>query len=519
MGRCLALCLLGIALRAHAAPLSVLDPRLTFDLREVPFSQVLDTLSRGSGVGVASPMARVQWGNMPEEHRRRLDPNVSLSVKDETLRQVLRRLTALGVTVQMVGGQVQVIGVPNARAAEPRPEAKVGAYRVQLQSLTTENVEYRRFGGPMPSRRQTRVELTLDCDTEVASRALIGYGADYQLKLDGAELAAQAPRTQTGWLPLPGVGLTDNLSLIFALPIKPVSTIDSLTGSLRVYPDAKEVALEFGDLDKTGQQQTEGDIDVTLVRFGQTQGGFSPVGQPLPVEAQVTVSYPKTEANEQQGRPMRGLGMGGMAGPEAFRLHDAPIQLQIGPPAAIPPAVAVPGLPGGLGQPQPNVQVQRQGNVTITRNGVTQRFEMDPNGVMRQVEGPPADAPPPPPVGVQIMPANPPVLGLPGGGLVQPAFDSVLVGSGLINGLAPMIVMETAKGRYPLVLRQQSRGGGGAPGAAAPGDRIVVTCTAQGPAPAEPVQRLLIGLVDYGQRTSNVGFAFTAVDLPAADAR
>ncbi len=553
MRRCLALCLLGAAVlpaapsRASAAPLSVLDPKLTFDWHDLPLSQALEDLSRRSGVAISSATSNVRLVGLPEEHRRRLDPPVTLSAKDEPLRGVLRRLADSGMTVQMMGDRVQILGLPGAKAGEPKPVAKVGGYRVQISALTIEDTRYLRFGQPSAANRRTRVDLAMDCESELANRALLGAGLDSALRLDGEDLTPQSVRPESGWLPLGSSGLTSTIGLTFSLPSKAPTTIDSLTGSLRVYPDAKEVALEFGDLDRGNQQQTEGDIDVTLVRYGQA-GGFAPVGQPTPVEAQITLSYPKTDTNLEQLRRQRTFGVG-----MPVTTWQAPVTLQIGGalrdgPAGVmaaPPPPPVPALepvrrdlawgaegaapvappppppPAQPGQPRVDVrqetQVQRQANVMIMRDGVVQRFEMGPDGQMRQVEGPPAAVMPQAPA---VMPPAAPPVDLGGiqrgpgnfvapGGLVMPGPMGVPFAPGMVNGLTPMVVLETEKGRYPLAVRQQMQPNEGN------GDRITLTCTAVGPAPAEPVQRVLVGLVDYGQRTANLAYAFTGVALPA----
>ena len=278
--RSLVLCWL-LTAACGADALSVLDPPVTLRVTDQPLPDVLKTISRQTGTTLLAAI--------PPERR----PRVSLEVDRLNLRRVLRALrqeSGLGCW-PAADGRVIVYTRPPGTPPDRRPRAEVPGYRVLLSSVTCEDFVEHALGplAPLPARRALRVELAVDAETEVQARGLRGLDGRYELVLDGQPAlpnpqpmlpvtSGRATPPTVIW-PVPGSDLP-RFDLDFAPAATTPRAVDTLSGSLIVYPDARERTFEFTDLRATDRKLTDGGVDVTLVRCGPVSQGlmFVPLG-------------------------------------------------------------------------------------------------------------------------------------------------------------------------------------------------------------------------------------------------
>jgi len=489
---------LALAGAGLAAPLSVIDPPVTVNAIDTRLSVVLATISAQTGLTLSgmAPVANLDW--MPEEQRERVDPKISLKAEARPLRGVLSLLREQGLQVQTQGNTVIVAPRRGPQQKElEQPTVTAGPYRLTLVAISTEDVSNFTLGGIGTSRQGLTAVLALATDSELARRTLLGAATTGSASLDGQSLEPK-PRTIAGaeYLPIGrGANDRDSFSLEFGLPKSLPQHLDHLTGSLAVLPAAEEVIFEFGDLAQDNQQQSENDIDVTLVHCAEYDG------TPKTWTAELAVSMPLTEpllkmiSAAQTG----GMGRGGFGGPGG--MGGPGMQ---GPPPGMMPGDGM-GMPGMMPPPPPPGMI------------------LDGMGMPGAPPGPPnlGQAPDAAEPHVLILAQGPPPnaggMGMPGmmpgmGGMMP----GMMGGMGMVGGnasthpLMPVVVLETAAGRRRMELSQvnlqQSRDGDKRISA-----HLVFSC----PATTE-LPRMLVGIIDPGAKVGGVPFAFRDVDLPKA---
>ncbi|MBI5833724.1 MAG: hypothetical protein HZB16_15620 [Armatimonadetes bacterium] len=504
-----ALAALAMTAAAPAAPLSVIDPPVTINAMDTRLSAVASALAAQTGVAIGTMAPGGNIDAIPEELLDRVDPKISLKAEGQSLRAVLAMLREQGLVVQNMGTSLMIGSRMGPQQHEPeRPTVKVGAYRVALTNITVEDASSITIGGRAVGRQALTTMLQLETDSELASRTLLGAGLTGGAKFDGTVLDAKVRATQgLEYLPIQrGAQYRDSFSLDFQLPKAPLQHLDELTGTLAVLPEAQEVIFEFGDLAQDNQQQSEHDIDVTLVHCAEYEG------TPKTWTAELSISMPLTDALTKLIRATqangggRGQNMRGGMGPGMPGGGMGPGMPGGGMGPGMPPGGMGPGMPGGgmgpvLPPGPPGLgavpAAQDEPRVTILAQGPPPGMDM-PGGV--------------PGMG---MPGGMPGMGMPGGmpggipGMGMPGMGGM--GSPASHPLVPVVVLETKSGRRRMEMSQvnlqQSRDG----------DKRVVARVLYSISASAEVPRMLVGLIDPGTKVGSLPFAITDVELPRVE--
>lgn len=460
MRRLLALAL--VAGLAHAATVSVLDPLVKLEVTNAPLPGVLKTLTEQTGVDLTAPPQREPL-------------TVTVKADDKPLRAVLHELCAAyglmlapngrgGYQLYQAG---QPLGKPVVLAVDP--------YRLGLGELALDRSFRVRFDGRPtgPGNQSARLELSLDADTNLKARAYVGVSPDFVLSVDGTPLKALPMSGELATVMAhDGPNGTRTVQLT-ALPpeLNPQKSIGA-TGTLIACLDARERVFEFADLTAGNQQQTDGDVDVTLTRFTKREAAAPAVGanQPLTRWAgaagpgytvELTVSMPLDDTLSERLRNAPG-GRPFMPMPMMLRDGAAPVG-------------AAPLAGGG------NVIMNHAVTIAAAANG-----------------GPP-----------QVVINGAPVAAADPAGLKEMiARTSMPYWGGQEHPCLPAVMLETSDGKQML-----ASGGFNVSFGSDPAKRLTLKATFNGQLKGGAPKRLLVGAIDFGKRMSRLPFVFKDVPL------
>ncbi|MBI5833725.1 MAG: hypothetical protein HZB16_15625 [Armatimonadetes bacterium] len=274
---CSLLCLLPAV--ASAAD-SVLDPRLTFTLDEVPFTRLATEIQEQTGYGVVVPDAldfgrMVGRGDSPWTRRpgpaqgsdADLVPRLSLSVKDVGLRAVLNLLAGQGYDVEPRGDSIAISGGAASGAATlgdlaPAAEADY-PYRVTLSSAATTTERELESGAQSLTRRVTRLRYRVRAETELLSRALLGARVESVFRVGDVMATGYGPPTR----PFEPLGADGTLEYVVPWSGAALTRIGYQTLLVAWCRDAEERVFTFDPYGMPEQRAEQPGASVVLHRL------------------------------------------------------------------------------------------------------------------------------------------------------------------------------------------------------------------------------------------------------------
>jgi hypothetical protein len=277
------------------AALSLYDPSVSIEIKELPLNLAVKVLSAWSGVRVTTPTNEAEaaakaaaaaaaeaGAPAPAPGPKPVDlpnPKVTLTVQDKPLSAVV------GVLAKSAQGTATWRAVtcswlitPGSATDDARPGSPAGQYTVKLDRLRTARLVSDAFvRNELPSwTERMDVELSVEAGTPVGAMALLGIDADsLKVTVNGQPTPVRrrfqgAPATTAVKPPQPPYSAAGAGSGIFDFlcdpPPAPPTTV-SVEGTLLVYPTCAERAFTFDELDTSDVELKDGGVSATLQKF------------------------------------------------------------------------------------------------------------------------------------------------------------------------------------------------------------------------------------------------------------